>query len=97
MFTLARDSGKPSAAASFKAKRVGKSVRLSWKASKDNVGVSGYLLYVNGKLSKRLGANARSATLANSGKAVRFTLVARDRAGNVSKVSAVKLAAVKHR
>jgi len=65
------------------------SVDLSWDASTDNVGVTGYDLFRDGTLLKQLGAVTTytdSTVLASSTH--QYTVRARDAAGNVSPVSA---------
>ncbi|HYS42279.1 MAG TPA: hypothetical protein VEO01_42195, partial [Pseudonocardiaceae bacterium] len=65
------------------------SVDLSWDASTDNVGVTGYDVFRDGTLLKQLGAVTTytdSTVLASSTH--QYTVRARDAAGNVSPVSA---------
>jgi hypothetical protein len=61
------------------------SVRLAWKASRDNRGVAQYGLYRNGR---RVGATARTSAVFGGltcGRTYRLGVNARDRAGNSSR------------
>ena len=62
------------------------SVRLTWRASRDNVGVAGYRVYRSGRQIARVGARARSYTDTRvaRGRRYRYTVRAFDRAGNRS-------------
>jgi chitodextrinase len=74
--------GKPSAATAFPTV-----ADLSWAASQDDTGVTGYAVYQDGKLvSASTGPKARVTGL-TAGKQYTFTVTARDAAGNESKQS----------
>ncbi|OLF12713.1 glycosyl hydrolase [Actinophytocola xinjiangensis] len=60
-------------------------IRLSWNASTDNVGVTGYTVYANGSQRTSLGADARTFTDTQPASAtVTYFVRARDAAGNES-------------
>ncbi|WP_256865208.1 fibronectin type III domain-containing protein [Paenibacillus sp. 32352] len=65
------------------------SVSLSWTASTDNVGVTGYDMYRDGKLLKTVSGFTTSDLVPGlmPNTAYRFTVKARDGAGNVSGLS----------
>jgi hypothetical protein len=72
--------GKPSAVASFPT-----ATDLTWPASQDDTGVTGYAIYQDGKLvSASTGPKARVMGL-TGGKQYTFTVTARDAAGNESR------------
>ncbi len=60
------------------------SISLTWNASTDNVGVTGYTVYMNGSLKTTV--NSTSATISglNPSTAYSFYVVAKDAAGNSS-------------
>lgn len=62
------------------------SATVTWTAATDNVGVTGYRLYVDGQLVRELGAQTLTATVAGlaSDIAHAFSVEAFDAAGNVS-------------
>gem|GEM_PF-1309147 len=60
---------------------------LSWTASTDNVGVTGYLVYKNGVLEITVTSTSASITGLNVSTLYSFTVRARDAAGNLSAVS----------
>ena len=81
-FGLLKDSQAPSAPTlSMKATKAG--LRLSWKGSKDNVRVTGYVVSLNGHGYK---ATTRATVLLPL-KAGLYVVRARDASGNVSKAS----------
>ncbi|MFC5287059.1 CARDB domain-containing protein [Actinokineospora guangxiensis] len=60
-------------------------VRLSWTASTDNVGVTGYDVYANGAVRTSVGANVLTFTDTQpAGAIVSYTVRAKDAAGNAS-------------
>ncbi|WP_416293288.1 chitinase [Paenibacillus illinoisensis] len=65
----------------------GTSVQLTWNASTDNVGVTGYDVYQNGILVKSTSAVTTTISGLTSGTAYVFTVKAKDAAGNVSTAS----------
>src|SRR5436309_459508 len=64
------------------------SVMLSWGAASDNVGVTGYRVYVNGTLLVSPGSTSVQVTELLAGGTRSFTVAAVDAAGNVSAPSA---------
>ncbi|MFD0673818.1 fibronectin type III domain-containing protein [Cohnella sp. GCM10027633] len=61
------------------------SVNLSWTASTDNVGVTGYNVYIGGALAgSTTGATTYAATGLTASTAYAFTVKAKDAAGNLS-------------
>src|SRR5438034_7920109 len=64
------------------------SVMLSWGAASDNVGVTGYRVYVNGTLLVSPGSTSVQVTELLAGGTRSFTVAAFDAAGNVSAPSA---------
>lgn len=62
------------------------SVTLNWTAASDNVGVTMYDIYVNGKFNSSVQGNATTAVVSglSPGTAYSFYVVARDAAGNSS-------------
>jgi chitinase len=63
------------------------SVSLSWSASSDNVGVTGYDIYRNGTLAGSSTSTSYTATGLSASTAYSFTVKAKDSAGNVSSAS----------
>ncbi|HZG75200.1 MAG TPA: fibronectin type III domain-containing protein, partial [Paenibacillus sp.] len=64
-------------------------VDLTWTASTDNVGVTGYEIYKDGTfLASTTGATAYTATGLSAGTTYNFTVKAKDAAGNLSPASA---------
>lgn len=59
-------------------------LRLSWAASKDNVGIARYEIRRNGKVVKKTKSSVRSATMRLKGRGGKYAVVAVDAAGNVS-------------
>lgn len=62
---------------------------LSWSASSDNVGVTGYNVYRNGSFVKSVTGTSTVITGLSPSVSYSFTLTARDAAGNVSGQSTV--------
>ncbi|EAU63945.1 sheath polysaccharide-degrading enzyme [Stigmatella aurantiaca DW4/3-1] len=62
-------------------------INLSWNASSDNVGVSGYDVYRNGSAVGSSGTNSYSDTGLAASTAYSYTVRARDAAGNTSAAS----------
>ncbi|MFB9364842.1 discoidin domain-containing protein [Kitasatospora albolonga] len=64
-------------------------IRLSWDAATDNVGVTGYEVYVDGQLKASTAATVRTFTDSQPASAtVTYTVRAKDAAGNLSDPSA---------
>lgn len=63
------------------------SIALSWSASTDNVGVTGYDVYRNGAYAGTTTATAYTDTGLASGTTYSYTVKAKDAAGNVSAAS----------
>jgi hypothetical protein len=83
----ARDTTPPSAPRKVTATATSAStVVVRWRAARDNVRVSRYLVFRNGKRRATLGAKARKFTDRRVAAATRYVYVirARDRAGNLS-------------
>ena len=79
------DTTPPSAPSSLVASNVtGTSVTLSWGASTDNAGVSGYTVYNGTVVAASSTGTTASITGLSSGMTYAFTVVAFDAAGNVS-------------
>jgi chitodextrinase len=66
----------------------GTSVSLSWNASTDNVGVTGYAVYGNGHLVGTAGGTTYTDTGLTSATTYQYTIAAYDAAGNFSGQSA---------
>lgn len=63
-------------------------IRLAWEPSQDNVGVVGYDVYANGALATSVAGDLRTYTdTRRASETVRYTVKARDAAGNVSPAS----------
>jgi hypothetical protein len=62
----------------------GGQIRLSWTASTDNVGVTGYDVYANGQLRTSLGNVTTHLDLQPDSATVSYQVRAKDAAGNVS-------------
>jgi IPT/TIG domain/Fibronectin type III domain/Calcineurin-like phosphoesterase len=60
------------------------SISLSWNASNDNVGVTGYNVYRDGTLAATANITSLTADSLTCGKTYGFTVQAKDAAGNVS-------------
>lgn len=60
------------------------SVNLSWNASTDNVGVTGYEVFRNGTLAATVGGTSTTVSGLSPSTAYQFTVRARDAAGNTS-------------
>ncbi len=63
------------------------STSLSWTASTDNIGVSGYDVYQNGALKTSVTSTSAAISGLSSGTTYAFTVKAKDAAGNVSAAS----------
>lgn len=63
------------------------SLTLSWNASTDNVGVTGYDVYMNGSLKTSTTSTSTSITGLTSSTTYSFTVKAKDAAGNTSSSS----------
>jgi len=60
---------------------------ISWTASTDNVGVTGYEVYRNGTLLSTVTTNSYNATGLTAATTYSFTVKAKDAAGNISSAS----------
>ena len=65
------------------------SIDVSWDASTDNIGVTGYNVYVNGVLTEQTTNTNISITNLNTNTAYSFTIVAKDLINNMSAASTV--------
>jgi endonuclease I/chitodextrinase len=65
------------------------SFTLSWTASTDNVGVSGYDVYQDGVLKTSVSGTSASITGLTASTTYAFTVKAKDAAGNISSASSV--------
>ncbi len=63
------------------------SITLSWTASTDNTGVSGYDIYVNGALYSTVSATTATVSGLNPSTAYTFYIIANDASGNASAAS----------
>lgn len=82
------DTTPPSAPTNLTAANITiSSVDLSWTASTDNVGVTGYDVYQDGSLIASVTTTSHSVTGLASGTTYAFTVSAKDAAGNVSALS----------
>jgi chitodextrinase len=63
------------------------SFTLSWTASTDNIGVTGYNVYKNGILECTVSSTSASITSLSAATAYAFTVKAKDAAGNLSTAS----------
>jgi endonuclease I len=63
------------------------SANISWSASTDNVGVTGYEVYRNGSLASTVTSTSYSATGLSASTQYAFTVKAKDAAGNISNAS----------
>jgi chitodextrinase len=82
------DTQAPSAPASLSApSKTSTSVTLSWNASTDNVGVSGYDIYRGSTLAGSTSATTFTVSGLAASTAYSFTVKARDAAGNTSAAS----------
>ena len=85
-WTHTGDSTAPTAPTNLSGTTSGTTVTLTWTASTDNVGVTGYDLYVNGAFSKTVTGTTTTDTEAASAT-VTYSVKARDAAGNISAAS----------
>ncbi|QRN99389.1 DNRLRE domain-containing protein [Archangium violaceum] len=82
------DTQAPSVPTNLKATVVSSSqLDLSWSASTDNVGVTGYELYRNGAFLKNVSGTSASDTGLAASTTYSYSVKARDAAGNVSSAS----------
>ncbi|WP_428933769.1 discoidin domain-containing protein [Streptomyces sp. ACT015] len=82
------DTQAPTAPGNLAYTQSGADVKLTWQASSDNVGVTGYDVYADGKLLKSVAGNVTTYTDTPSAAAtVTYWVTARDAAGNVSVAS----------
>ncbi|MGH8890677.1 MAG: discoidin domain-containing protein, partial [Acidothermaceae bacterium] len=80
------DTTPPSTPSNLNGTTSGTTVTLTWNASTDNVGVTGYDVYVNGAFSKTVSSTSTTDTEATTAS-VSYYVKARDAAGNVSAAS----------
>ena len=68
-------------------------VKIEWKASKDNVGVAGYEIFVNGKLIDTVNGDVLTAEIIKLVPNTEYTIniVALDKAGNKSEAASAKV------
>ncbi|MDQ1725578.1 MAG: hypothetical protein QOG52_2606, partial [Frankiaceae bacterium] len=78
------DTQAPTIPANLDGTTSGTTVTLTWSASTDNVGVTGYDVYANGSLLKQVGNVTTTTDTQAASAAVSYTVRARDAAGNVS-------------
>ena len=84
------DTEAPTAPTSLTASNITQiSVDLSWTASTDNVGVSGYDIYQDGSLITNVSGTTYQVIGLSASSAYSFTVRAKDAAGNVSAASNV--------
>lgn len=67
------------------------SIQIRWKKSKDNVGVEGYEIFLNGVSIKKVSADTTSVMISNllAGTEYQITVKAYDAAGNYSEAAAL--------
>ncbi len=86
------DTQAPTAPGSLAASNVTtSSASLSWSASSDNVGVTGYDVFVNGALNGSTASTSYSVTGLASSTTYALSVKAKDAAGNLSSASAVNV------
>jgi chitodextrinase len=86
--TTVTDTKKPTAPTNLSAANIAlASFTLSWTASTDNFGVTGYKIYVNGTLAGTSASTSFNLTGLASGTKYNITVKATDAAGNVSAAS----------
>jgi chitodextrinase len=81
------DTAAPSRPTGLRATLTGGVPRLTWAASRDNVGVTGYDVLRNGTVVATTTTRAFVDTAAPQGRTHRYTVRARDAAANVSALS----------
>jgi RHS repeat-associated protein len=87
------DTAPPSVPSGLNAAAMSSSrIDLSWNASTDNVGVSGYKIYRDGALITTAAGTTCSDTGLSSGTTHAYTVASYDEAGNVSEPSSASLA-----
>ncbi len=84
------DSQPPSAPTALKTTRGAKSITVSWTASTDNVGVTGYRISRNGAALVTTTAKSYTDTAVTQGTSYTYQVIALDAAGNVSAPSAAR-------
>lgn len=83
--TQSSDNTAPSVPTGLSASGVGQtSFTLSWNASSDNVGVTGYDVYQNGSFLKSSSGTSTSITGLSAGTTYAYRVSAKDAAGNTS-------------
>jgi chitodextrinase len=84
----APDDRPPTPPTGLKFTLAAKSITVTWAASTDNVGVSGYRVYRNGTVIASTTTKSYADSAVSQGHAYQYQVVALDRAGNVSLPSA---------
>ena len=82
--TYVVDGAPPTAPTNLKASVKPKSITLTWSASSDNVGVTGYQVYRNGALLTTVTGLSYKDNTVTRGTVYTYHVKARDAAGNVS-------------
>jgi chitodextrinase len=82
--TTSSDTTAPSVPTGLQAAPANAQVGLSWSASSDNVGVTGYRVYRNGTLVGSPSGTSYTDTGLTNGTSYSYTVAATDAAGNVS-------------
>ncbi len=85
--TLYSDTIAPTASTLSASGITSSSINLSWTASTDNLGVTGYNVYQNNSLISTTTANSLTVSNLSASTAYGFYVVAKDAAGNVSVAS----------
>ena len=82
------DTEAPSAPSSLAASNITlTTIDLSWSASTDNVGVTGYDVYQDGSFAKTVTSTSTTMSGLNAGTSYSFYVIAKDAAGNSSTAS----------
>ncbi|HEX4433084.1 MAG TPA: cellulase family glycosylhydrolase [Frankiaceae bacterium] len=84
----APDDRPPTPPTGLKFTLAAKTITVTWAASTDNVGVSGYRVYRNGTVIASTTTKSYADSAVSQGHAYQYQVVALDRAGNVSLPSA---------
>jgi chitodextrinase len=84
------DRKAPTAPTALKVTRVtSSSITVAWKSSRDNFGVAGYAVYVNGALKDRTGTTSDALSGVDCGTSYVIAVAAYDLAGNNSQKASV--------
>ena len=85
MTVAKRDTIAPTSPSNLRVESTSRtSIELTWKASRDNIGVSGYDVYVNGSLSGTTRSRSYTVSGLTCGTAYTLAVDAYDAAGNKS-------------